>query len=295
MADGITLNTGSGGDVVAADDIGGAKHQRVKVQFGDDGAATDASATAPFPVLSEKLSAINIVSGGISGISTIQKFGFNIDVDTGGFEDIWSYGGDYNWLTAATILELVSDDANDAAVGTGARTVQIWGLDSLYAEQSEIVTLDGLTPVDTAYTYIRLHRMRVLTAGTGGTAAGTITAQVDGAGAVVAEIPIPHNQTEMAIYTVPAGKTAYLFTIYGSATDSATKADVGIMLQAREFGGVFCTKFNLKLASDGTCALSREFAHPLEFPEKTDIMMRTLTTVNDTTVVGAFDLVLKDD
>lgn len=50
MADNITLNSGSGGDVVAADDIGGVKVQRVKVQHGADGSAADASGASPLPV-----------------------------------------------------------------------------------------------------------------------------------------------------------------------------------------------------------------------------------------------------
>ncbi len=42
MADNTTLNTGSGGDVIASDDITGVKHQRVKISLGADGSATDA-------------------------------------------------------------------------------------------------------------------------------------------------------------------------------------------------------------------------------------------------------------
>lgn len=42
MADNTTLNTGTGGDIIASDDIGGVKHQRVKVSVGADGSATDA-------------------------------------------------------------------------------------------------------------------------------------------------------------------------------------------------------------------------------------------------------------
>lgn len=53
MADNTTLNTGSGGDVIATDDIGGIKHQRVKVEFGADGSATDVSAAAPLPVFQQ--------------------------------------------------------------------------------------------------------------------------------------------------------------------------------------------------------------------------------------------------
>lgn len=42
MADNTTLNSGTGGDVIASDDIGGVKHQRVKLSVGADGAASDA-------------------------------------------------------------------------------------------------------------------------------------------------------------------------------------------------------------------------------------------------------------
>lgn len=42
MADNTELNAGSGGDIIASDEIGGAKHQRVKISLGADGSATDA-------------------------------------------------------------------------------------------------------------------------------------------------------------------------------------------------------------------------------------------------------------
>jgi hypothetical protein len=50
MADNITLNTGSGGASLASDDIGGVQHQRVKIQYGTDGSATDVSDTNPLPI-----------------------------------------------------------------------------------------------------------------------------------------------------------------------------------------------------------------------------------------------------
>lgn len=50
MADNTVLSTGSGGDTIATDDIGGVKHQRVKVEFGADGSATDVSSTDPLPI-----------------------------------------------------------------------------------------------------------------------------------------------------------------------------------------------------------------------------------------------------
>ncbi len=50
MADNTTLTTMTGGDVIATDDIGGVKHQRVKVGHGVDGAYADATPAAPLPV-----------------------------------------------------------------------------------------------------------------------------------------------------------------------------------------------------------------------------------------------------
>lgn len=51
MADNVTLNPGSAGATIAADEIGGVQHQRVKVQHGADGAATDVSAASPLPAV----------------------------------------------------------------------------------------------------------------------------------------------------------------------------------------------------------------------------------------------------
>ena len=49
MADNVTLNPGTGGAVVASDDIAGIQYQRVKVTWGADGVANDASAASPLP------------------------------------------------------------------------------------------------------------------------------------------------------------------------------------------------------------------------------------------------------
>ena len=51
MADNTTLNPGAGGDVVAADDVGGIKYQRIKLTLGADGVNDgDVSASNPIPV-----------------------------------------------------------------------------------------------------------------------------------------------------------------------------------------------------------------------------------------------------
>lgn len=49
MADNVGYTPGTGA-TIAADEIGGVLHQRVKVSIGDDGSATDVSETNPMPV-----------------------------------------------------------------------------------------------------------------------------------------------------------------------------------------------------------------------------------------------------
>lgn len=54
MADNTELNPGHGGDIYAADDVGGIKFQRVKLAVGDDGVNDgDVSKNNPMPVAAQ--------------------------------------------------------------------------------------------------------------------------------------------------------------------------------------------------------------------------------------------------
>lgn len=66
-ADNVAITPGSG-DTIAADDIGGAKHQRVKMEFGADGTATEVSAANSLPVI---VSSIQVGGANISASNPI--------------------------------------------------------------------------------------------------------------------------------------------------------------------------------------------------------------------------------
>ncbi len=51
MTDNTKINQGLDGDDIATDDIDGIKHQRVKMEFGEDGEATEVSPTNPLPII----------------------------------------------------------------------------------------------------------------------------------------------------------------------------------------------------------------------------------------------------
>jgi len=116
-----------------------------------------------------------VAKGQVTGHSIVHKFGQNNDIGTAK-ETVWDVGGLYSYLTSATALKVSSDDANDTSDGTGARTVQIYGLNSDYDEIDETITLNGQTAVNTTKLYLRIYRMVVKTAGSGDEAAGNIFA-----------------------------------------------------------------------------------------------------------------------
>lgn len=98
----------------------------------------------------------------------IEKFGRNQDVDSSANETVWAAGGLYTFASGAEDLEILSDDANDTAAGTGARTVRIVGLDANYNEFIDTYTLNGTTAVAmNQRQYLRVHRCVVVSAGTG--------------------------------------------------------------------------------------------------------------------------------
>jgi len=225
---------------------------------------------------------------------TVHKFGFNSDIDDT-LETVWAQGGLYSYLAAATQLSVSSSSANDTSAGTGARTVTLSGLDANYAEISETVTLNGQTAVTTTNSYLRIFRMVVNSAGSGGQNAGVIYA---GTGTVTAGVPankyativIGDNQTLMAIWTVPANHTAYLLQTDVTVATTQNNKYCTASLVARPFGEVFQVKDRfVKAESQATLTYSL----PLKFEEKTDIEYRAIgdSAGADIAISAAFEII----
>jgi hypothetical protein len=232
---------------------------------------------------------VNLARGGLIAHKALFKFGFNGDIN-GTEETIWSRGGLYVYPTVAEVNTVSSTSANDTAEGTGARTVSIFGLDANYNEISETVSLNGQTPVNTVNAYLRINRMFVATAGSGNAAAGTIAA---GTGTVTsgvpavcyAEISNSDNQTLMAVWTVPAGYTAYIYK--GTLSNGTTSGSqfVTARLCFKPFGGVIRTAAKVAIHNQ---FVDFDFGIPVVLPEKTDIEARAFSSSNNNAVSATF-------
>lgn len=76
MADNTTLNAGSGGDVIASDDIAGVKFQRIKLVHGIDGVNDgDVSSANPLPTFIIDTTKVPVnfwANGAASGATTVE-------------------------------------------------------------------------------------------------------------------------------------------------------------------------------------------------------------------------------
>jgi hypothetical protein len=102
----------------------------------------------------------------------------------------------------------------------------------------------------------------------------------------------------MAVYTVPAGQTAYMRSWYTSTSGANRSSNYKIRLLAREDGGVFRTKHTSAISDGGTSAYHHAYVEPEIFEAKTDIEMRAEMTVaagTQANISAGFDIVLVDD
>lgn len=239
---------------------------------------------------------INIARGLVRGATVVHKFGRNPAIG-GAPETVWMGGGLYTYLTVAAPVYVYGANAADGAAGTGARTVTVIGLDSNYNEISETLTVDGTVSQNS---FLRVYRAFVASAGSVGTNVGDVTVSTgaSGTGTILAQIGLigtgttfGMGQTQLALYTIPAGKTGYLTNWNvgaGVYNDSVTAS-----LYTREIGNglVFRNRDTMDVPGGFH---QRIYQVPFALPEKTDIEVRAIASTGSK-VSSSFDIILFDD
>jgi len=200
MADNTRSNIGTVGDIISADNIEGIKHQRVKLQFGDEGTATDVSYASQLPILNLEDA---VARGLVDSYEITNKFGRNPDTDTGTIpEDVWNGGSTYTGFPTGSPeqLEIVLSSASDIG-GTvvfqylATATSTVWQSGSVLT--TALSTLTGIT----AY---RMHSARFEATTSTAFNVGTVTIRHATTTAnIFCTMPIGTSQTYVAAYTVP--------------------------------------------------------------------------------------------
>lgn len=242
-----------------------------------------------------------VALGKIGGVEVDTKFGRNSDVDIlTAPEDVWEgsgiYSGQPESFTPETVDVFSSLGADDAA-GTGARTVEITGLKSTTstAFESETMALNGTTNVTSVNTWYRVFRVKVLTAGSGGSNAGVITVRPTTTVAnVFASVVAGYNQSQVCALTVPAAKTMLIKRMRIAAVRSNGSAgSAEIHFLTRPPGGVFNVSRVFEV-QDGS-AVDFTFEGGLKLSPGTDWRVRVFSVSDNNTVIeGAIEHFLYD-
>lgn len=218
------------------------------------------------------------------GENNILKFG-SFSLATVGAHSVWSRMGVYPWPTLGSVALVSSTSgATDAGVH-----ITVAGLNTTtWERQEEEVMLDASGIATSSLSFIRVSRAWNSNSVQ---AAGTIEISVSGT--VVAEIKPVANQTQMAIFTVPAGCFGYILRANYSA---GNKDEVNFGLRTREFGQVFRLRDNLfGLTANSVCRIFESGGRPqsgIYVPEKTDIEIRTDVLTVNARVSGTFAIPL---
>jgi hypothetical protein len=227
-----------------------------------------------------------MVSGGyISDHTFNHKFGAVDGIGNNTTGTVWDIPNQlYPW-TALDTPAIVNVERNN--VGDNGITVTVEGLDGDYNPVSEDITITGADQVGTQL-FKRINRAFISGAITN---AGDIDIEAGAAGGTtVARIQAGLGQTLMSVFTVPAGKTAYIHRITATAQDGK---DATGWMYVREVNGVtaFRIKHTWEFYGDAG-QYHYDFAFPLPVSEKSDIDMRVTTRDKNGRYTIAFDVLL---
>jgi len=238
---------------------------------------------------------LDVASGSVAGQSSVNKFGGNPLVSSGTEEDIWDGGGTYSFPTTADITH-ISQATDQVAMRSG--TIEVQGLNTsweLVVQTKDLDASDTTTAVALDTPLRRVFRMKVLEDVVGD---ADISAHNSGDTTTYATMQAGNNQTLMAIYTVPAGKTAYMNQYYCSVIESTGKepksTEFTLWVADRASGYEFQIKHAQGVPKAGA-GIQQKFKPYMKITEKSDIKLSAYPDSENAHVHAGFDLILVDN
>ena len=258
-----------------------------------------------------------IAEGRVIGHVLVEKFGRNNSIANATEEDIFSYGGNFFYPTAAAKVALRSgsalDDGTSSPMGSGARSVQVFGCDDNYNDIDETITINGGTLVNSTKDFFRVWRAKCIAVGSGGVNAGEIwvtsAASTSSPLDVIGHIGAGEGQSEQTQYTIPAGFTGHIINGRVACLESAgaavkeTSAVVKIWLRSfiadtspltdpgtTNNYGSWRKVQSVDVNSRGSTG--EPISTVSKIAEKTDLRFSAEVSVDDTAVNARFNMIL---
>jgi hypothetical protein len=225
---------------------------------------------------------LNVARGKVRGASSIHKFGATPSQSINTTASVWDKGDTlYPWSAFDTAGVLVV-----AQVGSddNGKILTVQGLDDDFNLISEDFTLSSSGTVTGTETFKRVYRGFISDGGNVG------QINVSRGGTQVLRIIAGAGQTLMAVYTVPAGYTGYLYQGIASA-QSGADATGFMYVRYNTVGTTFRVAHTFEVSGDGG-PYNYNFSFPQVLTEKTDIDVRLTTRSNNGRFTAAFDILL---
>jgi hypothetical protein len=223
----------------------------------------------------------DVSAGRVDNESFWFKFGEG-EIDTA-LTTCWSgsavQSGVYEYPTEAINMYLESTNAGDD------QDVVIGGIDANWKLQSEVITLDGTTPVASVYKYLAVYRMSVIG---GSDLAGTLLLQNQAGTKLYAHIDNGGekvNQSQMVLYQVPAGHSLFIKRLSITKLDDEPVKIFGSIKEVGKYGTdtPFRAQLNYNLSTDGVID---ETPHPFPITEKTYLEFRGIAATVKTSDIA---------
>jgi hypothetical protein len=213
-----------------------------------------------------------VARGKVVGASQVNIFAFSDQVKTA-YYTLWELTGttQYAFPSSAVVMTLVSTSASDNTQAT----VLISGLDTNWDIQTETVTLNGTTNVNTTKSFRRINSMVLTSPGVSqATNVGIITAK--NGGVTYAQINAGIGRNQAAIYSVPNGYTMYLYSI--NAFNGDASAGNFLNYQVKSTNNALTNPVTLTVLQtsfDSRYQIIRE--NPFPYTQKTDVQWQFST------------------
>jgi len=231
----------------------------------------------------------DISAGHKEGKSQFNKFGES-EVDTS-LTTIWSgttlQAGLYTYPDNASLGVAINMEAVSTSSLDAGKSLHITGLDVHRKLQTEVVVLDGTTPVVTLYKYLRVFRLTNISNSEEtivlNNFIGVITIRDVGDGFIYGHIEdagLEINQSQMMIYSVPAGHELLLNNLIVSSAGNPNFKLFWSVKDPMKYGlaSPFAVKSNFNMSGGDSLVVNIDY--PYRLPEGADFEFRGIATGN---------------
>lgn len=244
--------------------------------------------------ISNKDFLIEVAKGNVPKHQLLHIFGRNTNVGITA-EDCTPMSATYVSPTTYRTVTVVSSNANDAAAGTGMRTLELTGVTASGIE-TEVLTLNGTTPVTSTKVYACIIESEGETWGSTLNNVGAITITATTDLTVQNIIPATFNEAYSGVFMCPTGYKAYLLAWGCDAQNvTATTQVDAFLLKKNNFSGGWAQEDSIHLYLSGNSSREKTYHGGIYIQPMRYIKTQVISSVTGSDMSTTYQILLVQD